>query len=59
MRTSSYWHGLSQKRLSRRRALKAGGVGLGAAALALAGCGGGEEEAGTPGAGKTPAGEDS
>jgi len=59
MRTSSCWHGLSQKRLSRRRALKAGGVGLGAAALALAGCGGGEEEAGTPGAGKTPAGEDS
>jgi peptide/nickel transport system substrate-binding protein len=58
MRTSSYWHGLSQKRLSRRRALKAGGVGLGAAALALAGCGGGEEEAGTPSAGKTPAGED-
>jgi len=60
METSSYWQAVSQKRLSRRRALKAGAVGLGVAGLALAGCGGGEEEeAGTPGAGKTPAGEDS
>jgi len=47
---SSYWRGLSQKRLSWRRALKAGGVGLGAAALGLAGCGGGEEKNGTPSA---------
>ena len=50
MRASSYWQALSQKRLSRRRALKAGTVGLGAAALGLVGCGGGEEEADTSGA---------
>ena len=55
---SKYWQRISQTRLSRRRALKAGTVGLGAAALGLAGCGGGEEEVGTPGAGKTPAGVD-
>jgi ABC-type transport system substrate-binding protein len=53
METSSYWQGLSQKRVSRRRALKAGTVGLGAAALGLAGCGGGEEEADTSGAGES------
>jgi peptide/nickel transport system substrate-binding protein len=53
MEMSSYWQGLSQKRVSRRRALKAGTVGLGAAALGLAGCGGGEEEADTSGAGES------
>jgi peptide/nickel transport system substrate-binding protein len=50
METSSYWQGLSQKRVSRRRALKAGAVGLGVAGLALAGCGGGEQKTGAPGA---------
>lgn len=50
MESSPYWRRFSQQRLSRRRALKAGLVGLGGAGIALAGCGGGEEE----GAGGTP-----
>jgi len=40
--TSNYWSRLSRERLSRRRALMgAATVGLGAAAVGLAGCGGG------------------
>ncbi len=41
MQDSEYWKRFYQKRLSRRRALKAGAMGLGAAALVAAGCGGG------------------
>jgi len=46
MRDSSYWQGLSEKRVSRRRALKTAAIGLGAAALALAGCGGSDDKPG-------------
>jgi peptide/nickel transport system substrate-binding protein len=48
MHEYSYWQRFSRKRLSRRSALKVGAAGAGAAALALAGCGGddgGEEPA--------------
>jgi peptide/nickel transport system substrate-binding protein len=41
MRESSYWHHLTQSRLSRRRALAgAATVGVGAAAIGIVGCGG-------------------
>lgn len=51
---SSYWERLSKQRFSRRCVLKAG-TGLGVAGgLALAACGGGEEE---PSGGETPSAE--
>lgn len=53
MERPNYWQRLSRQRLSRRRALTAGAAGLGAGALVLAGCGGGDEEE-APGEG-TPA----
>jgi peptide/nickel transport system substrate-binding protein len=60
MQEPNYWQRISQKSLSRRKALQAGAAGFGAAALALAGCGGGGKEGtSTPGAGKTLAGGDS
>jgi peptide/nickel transport system substrate-binding protein len=53
MRPSSYWERLASRRLSRRRALKAGvAAGLGAAGLSLAACGEGEE--GQPARTETP-----
>jgi peptide/nickel transport system substrate-binding protein len=52
MRPSSYWGRLASRRLSRRRALKAGvAASLGAAGLSLAACGGEEEQ---PGKTETP-----
>lgn len=41
METTNYWQTITAKRFSRRKALTAGAAGLGAAALGLAGCGGG------------------
>ena len=44
MSESSYWQRVTQQRLSRRRALGgATGLGVGALALSLIGCGGGDE----------------
>ena len=46
MSASSYWSGISQRRLSRRRALAGAGASAAAAAL-LAACGGGDGEGGS------------
>jgi peptide/nickel transport system substrate-binding protein len=51
MQESEYWRRFYQKRLSRRTALKAGATGLGAAALALAGCAGGSNNQSSGGGG--------
>ena len=45
MGSSSYWQRLTQRRISRRRVLAAGGAaGLGVAGVALGACGGGAQE---------------
>ena len=58
MSTSEYWQRVSKQRLSRRKALAAGAAGVGAATLALAGCGGDDKEetsnGGGNGGGDTP-----
>ncbi|HUS81638.1 MAG TPA: ABC transporter substrate-binding protein [Dehalococcoidia bacterium] len=59
MVSSEYWQRFSRQRISRRTALATGAAGMGAAALALAGCGGGKEQkptGGTPSGTPTPGG---
>jgi peptide/nickel transport system substrate-binding protein len=51
MVSSDYWQRIFKQRVSRRKALETGAAGMGATALALAGCGGGAKE----GASSTPA----
>src|SRR3990172_7851835 len=54
MEQSNYWQRLAKKRLSRRNLLVAGGTAaLGGATAMVVGCGGGDDNGGTPGNGAT------
>lgn len=64
MATGTYWDKFTRERFTRRRALQMAGIGAASAgALAVVGCGGGDDGndktpsgGSTPGAGKTPSG---